>query len=68
MKCKFEISWVGQCRKEAVDGELYCDNHLDEKCFICKEQATHDCETTMGAFVCGFPLCDKKECIEKHGH
>lgn len=57
LKCKFEKCWVGQCKKATIVGEEYCPEHLGMKCFQCKGQATHDCEATMGAFVCGTPMC-----------
>lgn len=57
--CKFDKAWIGACGLEVVqDG--YCEKHSEEKCCVCKEQATHDCEHT-GQFVCGYPLCAKCE-------
>lgn len=63
--CKFEIAWVGQCKKPVVEGTEYCTEHLSLKCRICGEQATHECAETF-QFVCGVPLCDKEECKKKH--
>lgn len=57
-QCKFDVSWVGRCRSEAVDGSDYCEKHHGQKCTSCKTaQATHDCDHT-GQFVCGYPLCE----------
>ena len=66
-KCKFVISWVGNCNKETVNNEDFCEEHKKYKCTICGEQATHECpETIFGSMVCGAYLCDKKEYNEKH--
>ena len=72
--CRFAIAWQGPCGKSTVDGEDFCKTHLaggeykpfdKSRCVVCKEQATHECSETF-QFVCGFPLCDKKECKHKH--
>ena len=80
-ECKYLVAWVGRCRAETVEGEEYCTEHLLHednkdidrwnnlsKCCVCGGQAIEECGQTMGGFVCGSPLCDKPECIEKHGH
>lgn len=64
-KCKFDMCWVGRCNKPTVAGSDYCEKHNNMRC-LCGNQATHDCEVTMGAFVCGQPLCP--ECKSKHRH
>jgi hypothetical protein len=56
-QCKFQRDWAGQCTKLAEPGEDYCKEHLETKCCVCGEQATHSCDYT-GQFVCGYPLCD----------
>lgn len=67
MKCKFHEAWIGRCNKETEEGSEYCKEHSKQKCCICGGQAVKNCGHTMG-LVCGFPLCDKQECFEKHGH
>lgn len=57
LRCKWEISWVGQCPKEAGPNG-FCKEHTDKKCVCCGEMATHDCEHTGIQFVCGAPLCN----------
>lgn len=64
-ECKFDKSWIGRCKQPIFGTTEYCTEHLDVKCCQCGEQATHDCEETF-QFVCGAPLCDKKECKIKH--
>ena len=63
--CNFDEAWMGKCRKETVEGEHYCEEHLQVKCAVCGEQATHTCPEAS-SLVCGTPLCDKKECRDKH--
>lgn len=57
-KCKFDIPWVGKCKKSVEPGEFYCAEHLKEKCYKCKRQATKGCAHTS-QFVCGYPMCDE---------
>ena len=57
MKCKFNKAWSGPCNIETGDAILYCKEHIDLKCCVCGNPATHDCAET-GGFVCGAPLCD----------
>lgn len=64
-ECKFDKAWIGYCKKETVEGENYCAEHINTKCAICGEQATHECAETF-QFVCGTPLCDKESCRIKH--
>lgn len=63
-QCPFIKSWVGKCKVEPEIGELYCPTHKDAKCGTCGAQATHDCEATIGAFVCGGMLCAE----HRHSH
>jgi len=63
--CKFNIAWVGICKKNNVEGKEYCLEHLNEKCSICGKQATHSCDET-NQLVCGTPLCDSLECELQH--
>lgn len=67
MKCIFDKAWVGQCSIETFDDNPYCSDHMKVRCVICGEQATHTC-TWASSISCGAPLCNKKECREKHGH
>jgi hypothetical protein len=64
--CKFDKSWVGQCKNVEIEGSDYCQEHHGLKCAICGVQATHDCEETMGSFVCGTKLCSNQECRDRH--
>lgn len=59
-KCTFDKCWVGRCNQPA-DASGYCDEHKVLTCG-CGRQATHDCEATMGAFVCGRLLCNHCRC------
>lgn len=61
--CKFDVAWVGRCKSEPEAD--YCSKHVEEKCRICGEQATHECPETF-QFVCGFPLCDNPKCKVRH--
>lgn len=63
--CKFNEAWIGICKGENVKGKDYCEKHLDVKCEICGNQATHNCAETM-QFVCGTNLCDSLECKLEH--
>lgn len=60
--CGFDIAWVGRCKSKA-DGTGFCDEHQKVKC-RCGRQAVRECDTTMGAFVCGFPTCGR--CTHSH--
>lgn len=55
--CKFDVSWVGRCKKETASGSEYCLEHSSVTCSSCRTQATHDCDHTA-QLVCGAPLCD----------
>ena len=56
MQCIWDISWVGQCKQEAVKDDL-CEKHKDKTCTRCGRPAIRECEATLGAFVCGESLC-----------
>jgi hypothetical protein len=58
-KCNFDIAWVGRCKEPSTENGC-CEKHAKLKCCSCGEQATRDCDETMG-LVCGAPLCDKCE-------
>lgn len=58
--CSFDKCWVGRC-KQPADATGYCDEHKLLKCG-CGRQATHDCEATIGPFVCGRLLCGHCRC------
>jgi hypothetical protein len=64
-KCQFDKAWIGKCNKETVQGSKYCEEHHDLICIYCGKQATHDCEETMGPFVCGVKLCDTCRDVHK---
>ena len=53
--CKFNKAWIGLC-KAPCEGE-FCDEHKEKKCVSCGAPATHECDETMGPFVCGCYLC-----------
>ena len=57
-KCKFIKAWIGNCNRTSSDS--FCEEHEGIACVNCREQATHECEETMG-MVCGAPLCDDCE-------
>lgn len=59
MSCKYNKAWVGDCKKDVVDGG-FCEEHKKKTCIVCGNQATHECSET-GQFVCGAPLCDDCE-------
>ena len=63
--CKFNRSWIGICKNDNAEGEEYCNEHLNIKCSVCGEQATHDCPIAS-QLVCGTPLCDSLECKLQH--
>lgn len=56
-QCPFDRAWIGKCKKTPEVGEIFCPEHADMKCGQCGAQATRDCAATIGAFVCGGPLC-----------
>lgn len=56
--CRYQPCWQKRCNKEC-EGE-FCATHLNEKCSVCGEQASNECDHT-GQFVCGAPLCDSCE-------
>jgi len=60
-QCKFNLTWIGQCKKLVEDNEDYCEEHRKLKCCNCGKQATHDCYETIGQMICGAPLCDDCE-------
>lgn len=63
--CKFNEAWIGICKEENVNQTDYCEKHLNIKCDICGNQATHNCAETM-QLVCGVNLCDSEECRLEH--
>jgi len=56
MNCNYEISWIGLCGVE-TSGKAMCQKHDSRLCVACGEPSTHDCEQTIGPFVCGSDLC-----------
>lgn len=68
--CKFIKAWIGKCGKPTTNGTNYCEEHIGKECVLCNRQATHECDRTPYNFVCGAPLCNNRECIDKHheGH
>lgn len=57
-QCCFDRDWMGPCKAAIVAGSLYCIKHHNQRCVSCMQQATHSCDITIGAFVCGMYLCD----------
>lgn len=55
-KCGFGLAWRSAC-----DNPKPCAEHAHLKCDSCEQPATHQCDTTMGSFVCGCNLCDDCE-------
>ena len=64
--CKFRLAFQGKCKNEA-DESGYCEEHKDVKCNCCHEQATRQCEASVGV-CCGTPLCDNCEHVGFLGH
>lgn len=63
--CKFDEAYRGNCKAdEEEDG--FCKKHKETVCVVCKEQATHDCDSNQMNLVCGTPLCDKMTCAFDH--
>lgn len=62
-KCKYMIPWYGSCGKPIKEKDVYCLEHQNTKCTVCKRQATRACGV-LYAFMCGAPLCES--CI-RHG-
>lgn len=65
IRCQYDMPWQGLCMGKVVEGTNYCKEH-SVKCLQCyQKQATHGC-SCAGSSTCTTPLCDSKECIEKH--
>ncbi|MHA2263651.1 MAG: hypothetical protein ACXAEN_14745 [Candidatus Thorarchaeota archaeon] len=64
MTCEYDGGWDGPCKKEATQ-EGFCSEHATTKCIVCREQAVRGCPF-CGQFVCGYPLCAKRECYSSH--
>jgi hypothetical protein len=64
-KCRFVISWAGQCQKPPAEGIQYCDEHKSKRCVVCGDQAIHDCSIAV-SLVCGSPLCGNPICRRRH--
>ena len=62
-RCKFDMTWGGRCKEDAVEGGDFCLRHREERCW-CGEQATKICSETVfgGSLVCGAPLCSGHSC------
>lgn len=60
LRCKYNLAWQGRCKKEALEGSEYCEDHKGILCCVCKEQANRECDYA-GQFVCGVPLCENCE-------
>lgn len=63
-QCQFDIAWVGRCKYNS-DQTGFCSTHRLRKC-SCGKQAIRECDTTVGAFVCGHLSCGT--CSNKHRH
>ena len=57
--CEFSIAWVGKCKNLGTNG--FCEEHAKEMC-RCGRKAMKSCDATIGAFVCGAPLCEYCRC------
>lgn len=69
-QCEFVECWQGQCPNDAVaiqERVPVCDEHADEQCVECGDQATTNCPATVGGFVCGRPVCNEHSC-PRHDH
>jgi hypothetical protein len=60
MKCKFNHPYHGVCNKES--GNDFCIEHIDIKCFVCKNKVIKLCDAGS---CCGMPLC--KNCYHENG-
>lgn len=59
--CGFLRAWVGKCKTPVTHPDGRCSEHTGLICSSCGAPATHDCDETMGAFICGALLCDECE-------
>ncbi len=62
--CGFDLAWQPKCKSPKQPKKKFCKEHLKLKCDICGKQATHECGYSL-SLVCGAPLCDNKQCVEK---
>jgi hypothetical protein len=64
-RCEFYEVYGGRCDEEADIAQglpSVCEEHLEEKCSNCGEQAIGQCPATVTSFVCGRPLCPDCTC------
>lgn len=64
-RCEFYEVYGGRCDEDAhmMQGTpSVCEEHIDEKCSNCGEQAIGQCPATVTSFVCGRPLCSDCTC------
>jgi hypothetical protein len=54
--CGFGLAW-----REPCENPKPCSDHAELTCQSCGATATHQCDETMGPFVCGCNLCDDCE-------
>lgn len=59
-KCKYSRAYSYDLCGAEADESLICVKHKKEKCCVCSNQATNECNYT-GQFVCGARLCDNCE-------
>lgn len=57
--CRYRPAYSGRCNVIAGSNG-FCSRHAGQKCRVCGDQATNECNHT-GQFVCGTPLCDDCE-------
>lgn len=57
--CSYWLAWRGLCGAPVTSGDRCVDHDLP--CENCGARATGDCGQTLGALVCGSPLCDECE-------
>jgi hypothetical protein len=68
--CRFNEAWRGRCNKPSVnEARTLCEDHLGVMCRgkDCHRHAVMTCSQTMGAFVCGMPVCKKHEYDDGRG-
>jgi hypothetical protein len=54
--CKYELAWVGRCKRGALLGHDYCETHARLVCVVTGKQAIRECDHTLGALICGQPI------------
>jgi hypothetical protein len=63
-ECGYNMNWGGLCQQPQAPGLAVCAKHAGVKCAMCGAQAVLDCDSHLGNFECGAPLCQ----AHKHLH